>query len=103
MTNGLDQVAHNGVAGANANAGSVTTTSPQSLVFVAFLHEDGTTIDATAGTGFTMRQKHTSGSQEPIFTQDRFVDTTGVYDGPLTFASSPASGWEGAIATFKLQ
>ena len=103
MTNGLDQMAHAAGTGTMASTGTITTTNNQELLFAAFLHEDGATIDASAGAEFTMRQKHTSGSQEPLFTEDKIVQTSGTYDGTLSFFSNPIGGWEGTIATFKLQ
>jgi hypothetical protein len=89
--------------GISSSTGLLTTTQSNEILFAAFLHESGSSLNATAGNSFTLRQSQPSGAQEPLYTMDRIVSTNGVYNGLLTFSSIPSGGWKNVFATFKAQ
>jgi len=86
--------------GASVSPGSMpTTTNANNLIFTAFTHNASTNIEANPGTGFRMKTYYTDGTNEPLYTQDRIVSSTGDYAGTLVFASS--IGWRGVVVALK--
>jgi hypothetical protein len=98
----LDQTKNGNGTGTGATSGLTSaTTQGGELVFGAFLHQNAATVNATAGTGFTLRLAMTNGSYEPLATEDRPVQTTGSYDTSLKWAKSVS--WQAVVATFKVK
>lgn len=84
-----------------ATAGNVTTTNATDMIFGAFYHSSATAINAAPGTSFDQRVYYTDGANEPLYTEERFVNATGTYTASQTFAST--TGYGGVTVAFKTQ
>jgi len=97
-TTPLDQTAHaQGSSGAASSGAAAVTVSANELLFAATGLPASYTGTATAGTGYTMLQRDTSGSTAD--NEGEVVSTTGTY--ATTFSLSPGTNWTAVLATFK--